>query len=87
MNQKSWKGPVKVFCHRNRDVWIFVDGSLKKISNDSLDLSEICFQPVVIVLGVVSLSNQHNSWVCCVVRTDRYDEGDMMNCEWIRPKL
>ena len=33
MNQKSWKGPVKVFCHRNRDVWIFVDGSLKKIAD------------------------------------------------------
>ena len=27
--------------------------------------SILCFQPVVIVLEVVSLSNEHNSWVCC----------------------
>ena len=32
-NNKSWSGPVKVFCHRNRDVFIWANGDLKKIAD------------------------------------------------------
>ena len=33
MNKKGWYGPVKVFCHRGRDVWVFTNGSLKKVAD------------------------------------------------------
>ena len=32
-NNKSWYGPVKVFCHRNRDVFIWSNGDLKKVAD------------------------------------------------------
>ena len=32
-NNKSWCGPVKVFCHRNRDVFIWANGDLKKVAD------------------------------------------------------
>ena len=32
-NNKSWFGPVKVFCHRNRDVFIWANGDLKKVAD------------------------------------------------------
>ena len=32
-NKKAWNGPVKVFCHRGRDVWIWANGDLKKVAS------------------------------------------------------
>ena len=32
-NKTNWNGPVKVFCHRGRDVWLWVKGDLKKIAD------------------------------------------------------
>ena len=31
MDKKAWLGPVKVFCQRGRDVYIFANGNLKKL--------------------------------------------------------
>ena len=31
--QKSWSGPVKVFCHRGRDVFLWANGDLKKVAD------------------------------------------------------
>ena len=32
-NNKSWNGPVKVFFHRNRDVFIWANGDSKKLAD------------------------------------------------------
>ena len=33
MDQKCWKGPVKVLNHRGRDVYVFSNGGLKKVAD------------------------------------------------------
>jgi hypothetical protein len=31
--KKAWHGPVKVFCHRGENVWVWLNGDLKKIAS------------------------------------------------------
>ena len=31
--QNGWNGPVKVLCHRNRDVFLWANGDLKKVAD------------------------------------------------------
>ena len=33
MDKKAWLGPVKVFCHRGRDVYLFVNGNIRKVAS------------------------------------------------------
>ena len=73
-NRKAWNGPVRVFCHRGRDVFVWANGDLKKVASCKV-------QPYVVHESEKDVAEDETS-----APTDVHDEPENVDDADVGPK-